>query len=430
MNTSVTTLFALLLLAIVLSAFFSAAEIGLMTINRYRVRSRADTGHLGARLVLRLLERPDRLLGVILVGNNTVNVGASFIASLLTLELYGEQALAFAAGLLTFILLVFSEVAPKTLAAINPERIAYPSAYILWPMLQLLYPVVWLTATLGNLWLRLWGVSVKKTRPESITAEEFRALVREADVLIPESHQDMMLAVLDLERITVDDVMVPRNRIQGIDLDAEWDDVVTQISNSQYTRLPVYHGSLDQVAGIVHVRRVLNLLREGRLQRDALIETVIEPYFIPAGTSLTTQLLNFKQARRRIGLVVDEYGDIQGLVTLDEILEEIVGEFTRSTVTVADEVQPQEDGSYLINGTIALRELNRRIDGELPTDGPKTLSGLITEHLEALPEPGTSLQLHGFLLEILRTRGTTVQAVRMRRPPAETPAAVTEPPEA
>ncbi len=409
-----------LVFLVLLSAFFSAAEIGLMTLNRYRLRGLAESCHRGARLARKLLERPDRLLGVILIGNNFANITASSIATVLALEMYGEKAIAIAAGLMTFLILIFAEVAPKTLAALNPERVAFPAAYVLQPLLWLLYPIVWLVNAIANRTLRIFGVSVHKKAATEITGEELRALVREADVLIPETHQDMLLAILDLEKITVDDVMVPRGKIEGVNLDAEWDDIVGQITGSRYTRMPVFHGSLDNVTGMVHVRRVLNLMREGKLDKETLEQAIVEPYFIPAGTTLTTQLLNFRQVKRRVGLVVDEYGDIQGLVALNEILEEIVGDFTAHAMGKIEDVHPQNDGSYLIRGTVSLRDLNRQLDWKLPTDDSRTLNGLIVEYLENIPEPGTSLMIHGYTVEILRTRGTAIEIARVR--PAAEPA--------
>lgn len=411
---SLGVLIGTLIFMIVLSAFFSAAEIGLMTLNRYRLRHLVESGHRGARLASRLLERPDRLLGLILLGNNFANIAASSVATLIALEFYGEKAIAIAAGLLTFVILVFAELAPKTLAALNPERVAFPVAYVLAPLLRLLYPLVWLTNILANLFLRVFGVSVHRQRSHEVTAEELRALVREADVLIPASHQDMLLAILDLEKVTVDELMVPRNRIEGVDLDADWDDIVRQLTGSRYTRLPAYRGSLDNVVGIVHIRRVLNLMHENRLDRTAVDQLVVESYFIPAGTPLNTQLLNFKQAKRRLGLVVDEYGDIQGLVTLDMILEEIVGDFTTRALGQIEDVHPAPDGSFLVRGGVSLRDLNRQLGWELPTEASHTLNGLILEYLENIPESGTSLMVHGYAVEILRTRGTAIELARIR----------------
>jgi Mg2+/Co2+ transporter CorB len=283
-NLSTGALIGALVCLILLSAFFSGAEIALMTINRYRLRHLAESGHRGARLAAKLLARPDRLLGVILVGNNFANIAASSFATLLALEIYGEGAVAIAAFLLTFVVLVFAEVAPKTYAALQPERLAYPAAYVLRPLLLALYPMVWLVNTLGNLLLRLIGVSVLAKTPTEVTAEELKALVREADVLIPESHQEMLLAILELEKLRVDDVMVPRNKIVGIDLDAEWNEIVSALTTTRFTRLPAYRRSLDNVVGMLHVRRVLNLVREQRLDLESLTEALIEPYFIPSGT--------------------------------------------------------------------------------------------------------------------------------------------------
>lgn len=406
---------AALIFLILLSGFFSAAEIGLMTLNRYRLRSQAQAGNRGARLALRLLERPDRLLGIILIGNTFANIAASSIATVVALELYGEKSIAAATGILTFVVLVFAEVAPKTFAALKPERVGIPASYILQPLLYVLYPAVWLANAIANRLLRLFGVSVKRKAPAEVTAEELRAIVREAEVLIPASHQEMLLAILDLEKITVEDVMVPRNRIEGVDLAGEWDEVVGRLTASRYTRLPAYRGSLENIVGVIHARRVLNLMREGKLNAESLQEAILEPYFIPAGTSLTTQLLNFKEAKSRMGLVVDEYGDLQGLVTLDEIVKEIVGDVATRTLGRIEDLKPEADGSYLVRGGMSLRDLNRRLDWNLPTDQTRTVNGLILEYLEDIPEPGTSLMIHGYLVEILRTRGTAIDIARMRR---------------
>ncbi len=402
-----------LALLILLSAFFSASEIGMMALNRFRLRHLADSGHRGARLVAKLLQRPDRLLGVILLGNNFANLMASAVATLMALRLFGKGHIAIATGILTIVVLIFAEVAPKTIAALQPERVAFPTAYILRPLLMVFYPLVWLTNAIANIMLRLVGVSLTRTR-DQISGDELRLAVMEAGALIPESHQAMLLGILDLERITVEEVMVPRGEIQGIDLDADWDDILGQITRSRFTRLPVYHGSLDNVAGMIHVRQVLNQVRENKLTRESLMQVIREPYFIPEGTPLNTQLLNFKEVRRRIGLVVNEYGDIMGLVTLDEILEEIVGDFSTAAIGKLEDIHPQEDGSYLVKGGASIRDLNRKLGWSLPTNGSRTLNGLITEYLEDIPEPGTSLELSGYHIEIMRTRGTAIEVARVR----------------
>jgi Mg2+/Co2+ transporter CorB len=269
--------------------------------------------------------------------------------------------------------------------------------------------------------LRLFGVSVRKKSSHEITADELQALVREANILIPESHQDMLLAVLDLEKVTVDDVMVPRGEIEGVDIDADWDDIVETLGTSRYTRLPVYKGNLDNIVGLIHLRKILHLLHTGNLNRESFGQLMLEPFFVPQGTPISTALLNFRANKRRIALVVDEYGDILGLVTLEEILEEIVGDFTTSGTSLVAEIQPQDDGSYLIQGNVTLRELNRQLDWDLPISGPKTVNGLITEYLQDLPEPGTSIMLGSYQVDVIRTRGTSVQVARIRKMLSVTP---------
>ncbi len=417
-----------LVFLVFLSAFFSAAEIAMISLNRHRLRHLAASGHRGARIAERLLARPDRLIGVILLGSNSVNALFSALTTVTVIRLWGEEesAIGIATVIITLVILILTDLAPKTLAALHPERLAFPSAYVLRPMLWLIYPVVWVVNGMANGLLRLIGVRVQARSADQVSPEELRAIIMEAGMLIPESHQDMLLAILDLEKITVDDVMVPRGKIEGVNLDAEWDDIIGQITSSRYTRLPVYRGSLDNVTGMIHVRRVLNLMREGKLDRESFEQSIVEPYFIPSGTTLNTQLLNFRQVKRRIGLVVDEYGDIQGLVALDEILEEIVGDFTTQAIGKIEDVHPQADGSYLVRGAVSLRDLNRKLGWNLPTDESRTLNGLIVEYLEDIPEPGTSLMIHGFQVEILRTRGTAIEIARVL--PVTTPEAETSSP--
>jgi len=415
-DVSIGALALALVFLILLSAFFSASEIGMMALNRYRLQHLAQTGHRAARIVQKLLQRPDRLLGVILLGNNFANLAASAVATILALKLFGEAALAVATGLLTLVILIFAEVGPKTVAALQPERVAFPAAYILRPLLKVCYPIIWIVNVIANAMLRALGVPLDKKR-DQISSEELRFAVMEAGTLIPKSHQAMLLGILDLEKITVEDVMVPRGDIQGIDLDADWDDILAQVARSRFNRLPVYRGTLENIVGMIHVRKVLNQIREGKLTRESLTEVIIEPYFIPQGTPLNTQLLNFKDVKRRIGLVVDEYGDILGLVTLDEILEEIVGDFITEAIGKREDVHPQPDGSYLVKGGASIRDLNRKLGWQLPTEGSRTLNGLITDYLEDIPEPGTSLMLDGYQVDIMRTRGTAVEVARIRPRP-------------
>ena len=407
-------LFAILAALIMLSAFFSGSETGLMTLNRYRLKHLADKGHRGAKLAQALLRRPDRLLGLILLGNNFFNIVASALATVIALQLMGEAGIAVATGLLTLVVLIFAEVAPKTLAALHPERIAFPAAYLFTPLLKLLYPVVWLINGMANTLLKLVGIQPGSGANHSLSAEELRTVVHETGNLIPRKHREMLLSILDLEHVTVEDIMVPRNEISGIDLNNDWSSIRHQLIHSPRSRLPVYKDNIDHVAGILNLRKILDPLSEGVLNAENLTQYTRDPYFIPAGTSLNRQLLNFQKIRRRIGLVVDEYGDILGLVTLEDILEEIVGEFTTDSLINSRHIHPQKDDSYLIDGHTHIREINRTLDWSLPTDGPKTLNGLILEHLEIIPQPGTSLMIAGHPIEIIKTRKNAVKAARIR----------------
>jgi Mg2+/Co2+ transporter CorB len=411
------TLFAVLGLLLVLSAFFSSTETALMSINRYRLRHRARQGQRSARLAEALLQRPDRLIGLILLGNNFVNIFASSLVTVIALRLGGEGAIAIGAGVLTLVILIFAEVAPKTVAALHPERLALPAALIYYPLLKVTYPIVWLVNLMANGVLRLLGIRMEQVQGHALSHEELRTVVSEAGAMIPKRHQRMLISVLELQDVTVDDIMVPRNEIDGLDLDDDWEDLLEQITESRHTRLPVYRGDLDQVVGIIHLRSIMGELSEGELSREHLAAKSLEPYFVPEGTPLHTQLVNFQRAKRRLAMVVDEYGDIQGLVTLDDILEEIVGEFTTDPADIYRDVQPEADGGFMVSGTANVRELNRMMGWRLPTDGPKTLNGLIVERLETIPQAGAILRLGGYQLEIVQTSDNAVRSVRLRPPP-------------
>ena len=408
-------LFGSLLVLLLLSAFFSGSETALMTMNRYRLRHLAESGHGGAQRANRLLERPDRLIGLILLGNNFVNILASSLATVIALRLGGESAIALAAGLLTLVVLIFAEVTPKTLAALHPDRLAYPAAYIYGPLLKLLYPLVWVVNGIANALLRRLGVSPEDGGEQALSREELRTVVVEAGAMIPERSQNMLLGILDLENATVEDIMIPRNEVDGIDLQDSMDEIIDIIRATPYTIMPLFDGSIDNVLGVFHARRAMHALLDGDLNKDRLRAICREPYFIPEGTPLYQQLLKFQRNRRRVGLVVDEYGDFQGLVTMGDLLEEIVGEFTTDPADIAPFVHPQDDGSCLIDGGATVRDINRRLDWSLPTTGPKTLNGLILEYMETIPEPGTSLKLHGHVLEIMHTADNAVKTVRFRK---------------
>ncbi len=409
----ITFLAIMLGVLLVLSGLFSGSETGLMTLNRYRLRHLAKAGHRGARLAEHLLKRPDRLIGLILLGNNFVNVAASMLTTVITLRLFGESALAAAAGLLTLVILLFSEVLPKTFAALRPERMAFPAAFVYWPLLRILYPLVWAVNLVANGILRLFGLAQDRASLHSLSSEELRTVVIEAGAMIPQRHQKMLLSILDLQKVTVEDIMVPRNEIVGIDIEEDWDEILDELVNSQHTRMPVFRDSIDQTIGVVHLRRVLNKLARNELDRDSLLDATRECYYIPEGTPLNTQLLNFQREQRRIGLVVDEYGDIQGLVTLEDILEEIVGEFTSDPAALVKGVFAQDDGTWLVTASANIRNLNRKMGWHLPEDGPRTLNGLITEYLETIPENGTSVKLNDYPIEIVQTQGNAIKTVRI-----------------
>jgi Mg2+/Co2+ transporter CorB len=405
-------LIGVLVALLVLSAFFSGSETALMSLNRYRLRHKAREGHRGAILADRLLRRPDRLIGLILLGNNLVNFSAASLVAIIALKLGGQPAVALGTLILTLVVLIFAEAAPKTLAAMHPERLAFPAAIIYYPLLKITYPIVFLTNAASNAVLYLFGVRDKDAKLHSLTQEELRTLVYEAGSRISSRYRQMLLSILDLEKVTVDDVMVPHNEIIGIDLDDGIENAQQIISESEHTRLPVFRDSIDKVIGILHLRRLANLIPQS-ITQDALIELLDEPYFVPEGTPLSMQLVQFQRRKLRIALVVDEYGDIQGIVTLEDILEEIVGEFTTDPADDDDDVVREGANTWLVDGSANIRELNRSQDWDLPTDGPKTINGLILELLETIPEPRTCLKVSGYPIEIIETDDTKIRTVRV-----------------
>ncbi len=416
-DTPLSVLLAALFLLILLSAFFSGSETGLMSLNRYRLRHLADRRHPGALRAQRLLERQDRLIGLILLGNNFVNILASILMTLIALRIYNDAGFIFAAGMiLTVVILLFAEVTPKTLAALHPERIAFPAAFVYVPLLKLMYPLVWVVNAIANGLLRVIGVSPEGGSSQALTREELRTVVIEAGAMIPKRHQSMLLNLIDLEHVTVKDIMVPRNEIIGIDIADDWNTIARTLGDSQYTRLPLFRENIDQAIGFLHMRDVLPLLYRGKLDHDTMQGIAREPYFIPDTTSLNRQLLNFQRARKRIGFAVDEYGDIQGLVTLEDILEEIVGEFTSDPSAHIEDIQLQEDGTWLVDGSASIRSLNSALGMHLSTEGPRTLSGLIIELLEMIPDTNTSLLLDNHPVNIIQVRENTVKTVRIHPP--------------
>jgi len=419
---STSTLFAVLAVLLLTSAFFSASETAMMAINRYRLRHAAESGVRGAMRAQALLDQTDKLLGVILLGNNLVNSASGTLSAVLAIRLFGagEMVLFVATLLLTFLILVFSEVTPKVLGASFPERVAYPATLLLTPMLKLAYPVVWFVNLFVQGILRL--LRIKPPAPGYVNRlglEELRTIVLESSGLLPREHHRILVNLLELEDITVDDVMTPRNQIEAIDIEDDPERLRQQISTSHHTRLVVHAGSSDNLLGVLHVRRVLYALTGEELDPQTLKENLEDPYFVPAGTPLFTQLRNFQNSRRRLALVVDEYGELQGLVTLEDLLEEMVGEFTTQAPSDMGYLRREADGSWLAEGTVLLRHLNRKLGLSLPLDGPKTLNGLLLEQFEDIPEAGVSIKLGGVPVEIVQTQDRAVKMARIYTPASD-----------
>lgn len=412
------TQFVALFVLLVFSGLFSIAETSMMALNRYRLRAMVKLGNRAARRASQLLERTDRLLGVILLGNNLVNIGAATLASVITIGLFGQREFALMASTatLTFVVLVFAEITPKVVGAAYPERIALPLAYVLGPLLKLLYPIVWFV-NLFSLAI-LWLLRFKQPGGEAqrLSQEELRTLVLEHSHFLPKKHQSILVNLFDLERITIEDVMIPRAQIEAIDLDAPAETLKGQLTTSYHTRLVAFRGELDNVVGILHLRRAMAALAEGSLDRQALEEVIAKPYFVPAGTPALAQMQYFQENRQRLALVVDEYGDLLGLLTLEDIIEEIIGEFTTTAPVRASGFEWSAEGSALVEGSSSLRDLNRKLGLAFPLDGPKTLNGLILEHFQDIPEAGVSLKIQEVPMEVVKTQDRVVKTVRLFKP--------------
>lgn len=407
------SLYIILFILILLSGFFSSAETGLMALNRYRLRHLANSGSRGARIAQQLLRTPDRLIGLILLGNNLVNILAASIATVIGIRLLGDSGIWVASLIMTVVVLIFAEVTPKTVAALHPEKVAFPASYVLLVLLRVFYPIVWLVNGLVNLILKPFGVKTDAEALERLNLEELRTLVQEGGQ-ISNDHQRMLVNILDLEQGSVDDVMIPRQDIVGIDLDEPWEQVLTQLTQTVYTRLPVFRETIDNVEGFLHIRAVIAKLSLGGLDQEELKRSVRTPYFIPEGTPLTRQLLEFQSRERRMALVVDEYGDIQGMVTLDDILEEIVGAYTSEGRERSRLIRRLEDGNYLVDGAASVRMLNRQMGWDLPEDEANTLNGLILETLEEIPDGKASVHVGDHIFTIVQMKDKLIERVLVK----------------
>jgi len=411
-------LFSILAGLIILSAFFSSSETGMMSLNRYRLKNLVKNKHKGALRATSLLEKPDRLIGVILIGNNLVNILATSLTTLIAIRLAGETGVIIASIILTLVILIFAEVTPKTMAALHPERIAFPATWVLRPLLVALWPFVWLVNSVSNFLVRLFGIDPDKpSNDEQLNSDELRTVVDEAGDLIPDRHQGMLLNVLDLEKVTVEDIMIPRNEVIGLDLEDEIEDLMQQIRTSEYTRLPVFKEDINQIVGILHLRNSPRFIHgeDSTVSREAIQRFSSEPYFVPEATPLHTQLLNFQKAKTRMGIVVDEYGEVQGIVTLEDLLEEIVGDFTTNGVEQDHEdISKLDNDWFLIDGSASIRDINRAMSWSLPTDGPKTLNGLAMEFLESIPDANTSFNIDHCRFETIETTNKRIEKMRVK----------------
>ena len=404
--------FGLIVLLIILSAYFSGTETAMMALNRYRLKHLANEGHGGARRAAKLLERPDRLLSVILIGNNLANFSAASLATLIALNIFGDNGVAIAPVACTIVFLIFAEVAPKTISASYPEKVALPSSYILQILMVVLFPLVWLVNVSANAMLRLVGIRQEDQSEDHLSHEELRTVVYEGSKIAAHP-QNMMLGILDLVHVSVEDIMVPKTEIFGIDIEDDIEDIIVQLRSAQHTRVPVYKDNIDKVIGILHLRDTAKFLSEEKISKASILQVTEEPYFVPENTPLQTQLINFQQRKQRFGLVVDEYGDIQGIVAIEDILEEIVGEFTTDLANTNVDIHPQEDGSFLIDGGTHIRLINRQLGWKLPQDGPKTISGLIIEHLEIIPDSTVSITMEGYRIEVMLIQDNMVRTAKV-----------------
>ncbi|RMA81420.1 HlyC/CorC family transporter [Umboniibacter marinipuniceus] len=409
-------LLATLAILILTSAFFSGSETGMMALNPYKLKHRVNSGHKGAKRASRLLEKPEKLIGIILIGNNLVNIGASAIATVLAMRWFGDAGVLIATGALTIIILIFAEVTPKTLAAHRPELIAIPASSVLTPLLVVFSPFVWLVNHASRILLRLLGLKTSGGQRHILSTDELKTVVQEGGKQISPTYKGMLLNILDLDKMTVEDIMVPRNEVQTIDTNDSFAEIEQQISQSEYTRIPIVNGDINDVVGILHLRNALNLFKTGdAIKKDQLIAAAHDAYFVPESTPLSTMLVNFQKQQRRIGLVVDEYGDVQGLVTLEDLLEEIVGRFTTDT-NDDDDIIVIAENNFSIDATALVRDVNKALDWELPIDGPKTMNGLIVETLEQIPEAPVAIRIGNYILEaqlIDKQRIKTISAYQL-----------------
>ncbi|OGV32356.1 MAG: magnesium/cobalt efflux protein [Legionellales bacterium RIFCSPHIGHO2_12_FULL_35_11] len=413
MHLSLTFLTVVVIFLIIISAFFSAAEIGVMSLNRYRLRHLVKNKHKAAIRVNKMLTHPERMLSVILIGNTLCNIFAAMAATLIGQTLYGESGMVVATAILTLAILIFSEMTPKTFAALYPQKVAFLSSLPLYYLQKIFLPFVNLISWIANNLIKMCGVSIDKAQRDALSGEELRSVVHEAGSFMPIEHKGMLLSLIDLEQATVEDIMVPKSEIIGIDIDEPWAKILEQLETIQHTRVPIYRGSIENLVGLIHLRKVLNLLLDKELDLEQLINIAEQPYYIPEATPLNVQIINFQNMKRRSCFVVNEYGELQGLVTMEDILEEIVGEFTTDISDMSKDVLKVGDKNFIIDGSITIRNLNRMLNWQFPSIGPRTLSGVIIEHLGYIPPADCCLKINNFYIEILKIADNTIKSLKV-----------------
>lgn len=409
----ISLLIGCIVILIIISAFFSSSETGMLSLNRYRLKHLAKNKHKAALRAQKLLAQPERLIGVILIGNNLVNILATSLATIVAIKLFGDAGILIVSIGLTLVILIFAEVTPKTIAALYPEKVAFPASLVLAVLLKLLYPLVWLTNHITSFLLRLIGINPEAQQIDQLSSDELRTIVDEAGELIPNRHQDMLLNILDLQNATAEDIMVPRGEMFALNLSDSEETILQQINQCEYTRLPIYENDIDNVLGILHTRNLAKHLSHQPFSKDAIRKLMREPAFTPEGTGLHMQLVNFQKEKRRIAIVVDEYGAVMGLVTLEDILEEIVGEFTSNLIDDFENFTIDKSGAFIIPGSASIREINRYTHFKLPLDGPKTLNGLVLEHLESFPDANITVKIDKYLIEILDIENHIIETAKV-----------------
>ena len=411
-NISTEILVIILIILFLLSAFFSGSETALMSVNKYKMRHQAKLNNKGAKAAKKLLENPDKIIGVILLGNNLTNILITQITTLVALRLYGNIGLAIATGLLTIFILIFAELTPKTIGEMHSEKIAYSSSLLYKPMLILLYPFVFLINLIANSLIRFLGLK-QNTSKSTLSAEELKTVLGESSIKFTKPHLKMLESIIDLEKATVEDIMIPRSDIYGIDLGDDIATIVNNFKKTPYTRIPVYEDNIENLLGLVHIKKIAPMLASKSIDEGKIKNLIKKPYYIVSGTSLYKQLIDFQKEKRRIGFIIDEYGNIQGLVTLEDILEEIVGDFT-SDPSANEEIIPTENKNiFLIDGGVHLREINQVLNIKLISKEAKTINGFILEHLGNLPNINDVIKIQGHTFKVIENLDNAIKTVHL-----------------